>query len=87
MRGNMKIIFEDHIFEGSPAEIIDQLRREAFDADSFPDSASFLIYMKATFERMTDMPCELPKGSLDERAKAMLQRLTDIDALEIISGD
>jgi hypothetical protein len=82
----MKIIFEDHIFEGSPAEIIDQLRRESFDADSFPDSASFLIHMKATFERMTDMPCELPKGNLDGRATVMLQHLAGIGALEILEG-
>ncbi|WP_258106864.1 hypothetical protein [Christensenella minuta] len=83
----MKIIFGDEVFEGTPSEIIDQFRRNTFDNSAFVDAVSFLQYMKDTFERMTDMPCALPKGTLDERAEAMLRRLADIDALEIISGD
>lgn len=82
----MKIIFEDEVFEGAPSGIIDELRRRTFDSSAFADTVSFLKYMKDTFERMTELPCELPEGSLDERAEAMLRRLADIDALEIISG-
>lgn len=82
----MKIIFEDEVFEGSPSEIIDQFRRDTFDVDDFPDSASFLRYMRNNFVRMTDMPFDLPDGDLDTRAKAMLEKLSEIDALEIIEG-
>ena len=83
---NMKIIVEDEVFEGSPSEIIDQFRRKAFDGSAFSDTGSYLGYMRDTFERMTEMPCVLPKGSLDEQAEAMILCLADIDALEIIEG-
>ena len=81
---SMKIIFEDEVFEGTPPEIIDQFRRKTFDSSAFADSVSFLQYMQDTFERMTELPCELPKGTLDERAEAMIQHLADIGALEIM---
>ena len=86
MKMIMKIIFEDEIYEGTPSEIIDQFRRESFDVDDFPDSASFLRFMQNNFTRLTDMECDLPNGDLDKRAKAVLERLADIDALEIIDG-
>ncbi len=80
----MKIIFEDEVFEGTPSEIIDQFRRDSFKADDFPDSASFLQFMRNNYVRMTDIPFDLPDGDLDTKAKAMLEELADIDALEII---
>ncbi len=83
----MKIIFEGEVFEGTPSEIIDQFRRTTFDSSAFSDTVSFLRYMRDAFERVTELPCELPEGSLDERAEAMLYRLADIDALEIIEGN
>ncbi|MGI6175202.1 MAG: hypothetical protein ACOYJC_03360 [Christensenellales bacterium] len=83
----MKIIFEEEVFEGTPSEIIDQFRRKTFDSSAFADSVSFLQYMRDTFERMTELPCELPSGTLDERAEAMIRHLADIGALEIIDGN
>ena len=82
----MKILFEDEVFEGSPSEIVDQFRRKAFDGSAFSDTGSYLGHMRDTFEHMTEIPCVLPKGSLDERSEAMILRLADIDALEIIEG-
>ncbi len=82
----MKIIFEDEVFEGTPSEIIDQFRRESFDVDDFPDSVSFLKFMRNNYVRMTDMPLELPDGDLDTRSRAMINALAEIDALEIIEG-
>ncbi len=82
----MKIIFEDEVFEGTPSEIIDLFRRNSFDTDDFPDTAGFLRYMRNNFVRMTDIPFDLPDGDLDTRARAMLEKLSEIDALEIIEG-
>ena len=83
----MKIIFEDEVFEGTPSEIIDQFRRDSFDMDDFPDSASFLKFMRNNYVRLTDRECDLPDGSLDERANVMLEKLADIDVLELIDGN
>ena len=83
----MKIIYEDEVYEGAPTEIIEEFRRESFDTDDYPDSAGFIRYMRNNFVRMTDMPCDLPDGNLDERARYMLERLADIDALEIIEDE
>jgi hypothetical protein len=40
--------------------------------------------MRDSFVRLTDMPCPLPEGSLDVRARALLERLAEVDALEIL---
>ncbi len=82
----MKIIFEDEVLKGTPSEIIDQIRRNSFDADDFPDTPSFLRFMRNSFVRMTDIPFDLPEGDLDTRSRAMLEQLAEIDALEIVAG-
>jgi len=46
-----------------------------------------LQHMQNQFIRMTELACILPDGDLDARAKAMLERLADIDALEIIDDE
>ena len=83
----MKIRIEGDVFEGTPAELIDRFRRASFRAEDFPDSAGFLQHMQNQFIRMTELACILPDGDLDARAKAMLERLADIDALEIIDDE
>ena len=83
----MKIIFENEVYEGSPSDIIDQFRRESLNAEDFPNSVSFLRFMQNNYRRFTDRECDLPNGSLDVRAKVMLEKLADVDALEIIIGD
>ena len=83
----MKIVFEEEVFEGTPSEIIDQLRDIAFDADDFPDCDSFLWYMQNNFVRLTGIPCDLPDGDTNTRAKAMLSKLAEIDAIMIVEED
>ena len=80
----MKIILEEEVFEGAPSEIIDDLREKNFRRDEFPSTESFLRCMRDSFVRLTDMPCPLPEGSLDVRARTLLKRLAEIDALEIL---
>lgn len=83
----MKIRIETEIYEGSPAKIMEQLWEDSFDKDQFPDLEEYIDYMTESFERMTDMSCPVPKGTLDERAHAVLMRLQDIDALEVICDE
>ncbi len=83
----MKIWLDGAVLEGAPSEIIDGFRRDNFDTGAFPDTGSFLQHMRDAFVRVTGLPCELPDGSsLDERAAAMLGRLADIGALDILEG-
>ncbi len=83
----MRIRIDDDTYEGSPADIIDDLRERSFHKDDFPNTESFLRHMRNNFTRLTDMPCELPEGNADVRAKAMLERLAEVDALEILEND
>lgn len=83
----MRIRIDEDTYEGSPADIIDDLREQSFHKDDFPNMESFLRHMRNNFTRLTDMPCELPEGNADVRAKAMLERLAEVDALEILESD
>ncbi len=58
--------------------------RKTFIGMKFPDIESFLRYMRDSFVRLTDMPCILPEGSTEGRARAMIERMAEVDALEIL---
>jgi len=83
----MKIRIEEDVYEGTPSEILERLRDQSFDADEFPDLDGYMRYMQNQFQRLTDASCELPPGNADVRAGALLERLADIDALEILERD
>ena len=80
----MKIRIETEVYEGSPAEIMEQLWENSFDRDRFPDLDGYIRYMCESFERMTDLSCAVRGESTDDRAKMLLFRLAEIDALEVI---
>ena len=83
----MKIRIETEEYEGSPADIVEQLWEDSFDKHQFPELGRYIDYMAESFERMTDMPYSVPEGTLDERAYAVLMRLRDIDALEVLEDE
>jgi len=83
----MKIRIETEVYEGSPADIVEQLWEDSFDKEQFPDLGRYIDYMAESFERMTDMPCIVPDGNIDDRAHAVLMRLQDIDALEVVCDE
>ena len=56
----MKIRIDDTIYEGTGAEILEQLRLAAFDPTEFPDTESYLWQLRSNFIRMTDRDCVLP---------------------------
>jgi hypothetical protein len=82
----LRIVMDEKAYEGSPSGIIGELRQEHFHKDEFLDTESFLRYMQFNFKCVTGMPCELPEGTVDERARAMLERLAEIGALEILEN-
>lgn len=83
----MKIRIEEEIYEGTPCEIMERLWYGSFDCELFADLGQYIGWMAKNFERMTDMPCDVQGDSLDGRARAVLLRLADIDALEVMEDE
>ncbi len=81
---SMKIRIEEEIYEGAPEDIAEQMRTNSFYPNEFRDAGEYVRHMAETFARMTDMPCPLPDGSIDYKARALFVRLSEVDALEIL---
>ena len=58
----MRICIEESTYEGTPIEILAQLRAMHFDAGTFDGTEGYIRYMQNTIRRMTEQPCE---ASLD----------------------
>ena len=80
----MKICIEETTYTGTPVEILSQLRAMHFDAGTFDGMEGYIRYMQSTIRRMTEQPCELPDGSTEERAAALIRVLGEIGALELL---
>ena len=80
----MRICIEESTYEGTPIEILAQLRALHFDADTFDGMEGYIRYMQNTIRRMTETQCELPEGSTEERAAALIHVLQEIGALELL---
>ena len=80
----MRICIEESTYEGTPIEILAQLRALHFDAGTFDGTEGYIRYMQNTICRMTEIPCELPAGSTEERAAALIRVLSEIGALELL---
>lgn len=80
----MKICIEESTYEGTPIEILAQLRALHFDAGTFDGTEGYIRYMQNTIRRMTEQPCELPETSTGERAAAHIRVLSEIGALELL---
>lgn len=80
----MKIRIEETTYEGSAAEILDQLRELSFDSAEFASTKNYIHYLRDNFARMTGLPCELPEGDTETQAGYMLDRLAEIGALELL---
>ena len=76
----MRICIEESTYDGTPIEILAQLRALHFDAGT----EGYIRYMQNTIRRMTEIPCELPAGSTEERAAALIRVLSEIGALELL---
>ena len=76
----MKICIEESTYEGTPIEILTQLRALHFDAGTFDGTEGYIRYMQNTIRRMT----EQPDDSTEERAAALIHVLQEIGALELL---
>ena len=82
----MKICIDEHTYEGSAAEIMEQLRQQTFDPTEYPDTESYLWQLRSNFVRATDLECPLPEGSLERQARAMFALLAKAGALEVLEN-
>ena len=82
----MKIRIDDTIYEGTGAEILEQLRLAAFDPTEFPDTESYLWFLRSNAIRMTGMDCPLPDADVETQAQAMLRHLARIGGLRMLGG-
>ena len=62
----MKIRIEDTVYEGTGTEIMDQLRKAAFDPTEFPDTESYIWQLRSNFIRMTDQDCILSDRGVED---------------------
>ena len=79
-----KIRIEDTVYEGNGTEIMDQLRKAAFDPTEFPDTESYIWQLRSNFIRMTDQDCPLPDRGVEAQAQTMIMALAKIGALEVL---
>ena len=80
----MKICIDERTYEGTGAEIMEQLRRQTYDPDEYPDTESYIRQLRANFVRATDLACDLPESGVERQARAMFDHLARAGALEIL---
>ena len=80
----MKICIDEHTYEGSAAEIMEQLRQQTFDPAEYPDTESYIFQLRSNFIRATDLDCPLPESSVEGQALAMFAHLDKAGALTIL---
>lgn len=80
----MKIHIDNTIYEGSAAEIMNQLRLLNEHPADFPSVESYVRYIAARFTRTTGLPVALPETNEEEQAHEMLRILAYTNALEIL---
>lgn len=83
----MKIRIDERIYEGSAAEIMDQLRLETFAPTEFPDTESYIWQLRSNFVRTTDLDCDLPDSGVERQAGVMIAQLAKVGALEVLEDD
>ena len=80
----MKICIDERTYQGSAAEIMEQLRQQTFDPTEYPDIESYIHQLRSNFIRATDLDCPLPDGDIERQAQAMFAHLAGAGALTIL---
>ena len=76
----MKIRIEEKEYEGTPVEILDDLRVEA--NRGIPTVADYICFVQDNIRQMGN-DCHLERGSTEQRALSLIHRLKELYALEI----
>ena len=82
----MKVLIDETIYEGSAVGILDRLRALTFDPQEFPSTDAYIRFLQDSIRRMTDISCELPAGSVEQRSAALLETLERLGALERLAA-
>ena len=77
----MRVFIEEQLYEGSAPEILEQLRQHSFVADECPDVDNYILFLQARFISLTSRTCDLPAGSTEKRASALIDRFVSIGAM------
>lgn len=80
----MKIYIDERIYEGSAAEIMDQLRLETFDPTEFPDTESYIWQLRSNFIRATGLDFDLPESGVERQAQTVIAHLAKAGALTVL---
>ena len=80
----LKVQIEQTTYEGTATEIMDRLRNETFDPTEFPDTESYLWFLRSNAIRMTGMDCPLPDADVETQAQTMLRHLARIGGLRML---
>ena len=82
----MKINIDERTYEGSAAEIMEQLRQQTFDPTEYPDTESYIRQLRSNFIRATDLDCSLPESNIERQAQAIFAHLAKAGALIILEA-
>ena len=74
----MKIRIEEDILSGTGAEIMDQLRARVFDPTEFPDTESYIWFLRNNVVRTTGLDFPLPEGDVEQQARHF-ERMQEMD--------
>ena len=80
----MKIRMEEDILSGTGAEIMDQLRARVFDPTEFPDTESYIWFLRNNVMRTTGLDFPLP--DVEQQARMMFAQLAKVGALTILEN-
>ena len=80
----MKIKACYQTFQGTPVEIVEQLRELLLDKASAPDVESYIGHIKRTYKMFTDTDMLLPDGATDVRIREMFGYMEGLGILEVL---
>ena len=80
----MKIRMEEDILSGTGMEIMDQLRARVFDPTEFPDTESYIWFLRNNVVRTTGLDFPLPEGDVEQQARTVFAQLAKVGALTIL---
>ena len=77
----MKICVDECTYEGSAAEIMEQLRQQTFNPTEYPDTEGYIHQLRSNFIRTTGLDCPLPDSGVEAQARTMFAHLAKAGAL------
>ena len=63
---------------------MDQLRARVFDPTEFPDTESYIWFLRNNVMRTTGLDFPLPDGDVEQQARMMFAQLAKVGALTIL---